>query len=740
MTSTIDAPTETHATPSEPVLTPAVSRPFAKRFILGGSGDPSWARPTLLGLLLVTAVGYLWNLGINGYSNDFYAAAIQAGSHSWKAMFFGSFDSQSFITVDKPPASLWPMELSGRIFGFSSWSMLAPEALEGVAVVGLVYGCVHRLVGRGTGRNELGHAMGLVAAGLLAVTPVASLMFRFNNPDAFLLLLLTGATYCVVRALQSGRTPWLLGAGSLVGFGFLAKSGQGLLTLPAFGVAYLFFGPLGWGKRFLQLLAAFGTTLLSAGWWIAIVELTPAADRPFVGGSTDNSELGLAFGYNGLGRLFGGQGNGGGGAGRAAGGGGGGGGFSGTPGISRLFSGDMATEISWLLPAALLAMVAGLVITARRPRNDVARAGIVMFGVYLLVTAATFSFAKGTIHEYYTVALATPIAGLVGLGGALMIQARATWFGRVALAVTVGLTAIWDVHLLNITPDFYPVLRYTVGFAAVVAVAAILVGPRFKEVALVAAVSAVVVGVLGTSSFAVDNLGLAHTGSTPTSGPSTSGGFGGGGAGGGFGGGTGTRTRGTGTGTGFGGGTAPEGGFGGGAPGTGTAPGGTGTAPGGTGTGTAPGGTGTAPGGTGTGTAPGGAVGGGFGGGSTTESAALTTLLKDAATKWSAAATSSMTAGPLELASDTAVMSLGGFNGGDDAISLQGFEKLVAAGEVHYYIGGGQGGFGGRGRGGSASDSGSIASWVTANFTATTVGGTTVYDLTKSTTTAATAA
>jgi len=149
-------------------------------------------RAALLGLLVTTAILYLWNLGASGYGNDFYAAAVQAGTKSWKAFFFGSFDSSNFITVDKPPASLWPMEIAGRIFGFNSWSMLAPQALEGVLAVWLLYAMVKRWFGT---------TAGLLAGALLAITPVAVLMFRFNNPDALMTLLIVLAAYCVTRAL-----------------------------------------------------------------------------------------------------------------------------------------------------------------------------------------------------------------------------------------------------------------------------------------------------------------------------------------------------------------------------------------------------------------------------------------------------------------------------------------------------------------------------------------------------------
>ena len=204
----------------------------AKR-LLRGTG-PRWERPALLGLLALTAFLYLINLSRNGWANDFYAAAVEAGTKSWKAFFFGSFDSSSFITVDKTPASLWVMELSGRIFGVNSWSVLVPQALGGVACVGVLYAAV---------RRWFGPVAGLIAGLTLALTPVAALMFRFNNPDALLVLLLTAAAYTMVRALENGRSRWLVFAGLLLGFAFLAKMMQAFLVVPGFAVAYLWAGP-----------------------------------------------------------------------------------------------------------------------------------------------------------------------------------------------------------------------------------------------------------------------------------------------------------------------------------------------------------------------------------------------------------------------------------------------------------------------------------------------------------------
>ena len=264
--------------------------------LTGPAGSPRWERPTLLMLLAATAVLYLWNLGASGWANAYYSAAAQAGSQSWKALFFASSDAANSITVDKPPVSLWVMGLSARIFGVSSWSILVPQALMGVAAVGVLYASV---------RRTFGPAAALIAGTVLATTPVATLMFRFNNPDALLVLLLVVAAYAVVRAQEKASTRWLVAAGALVGFAFLTKMLQALLVVPAFGLVYLIAAPTTLWRRVRQLAAALAALVASAGWYIALVELVPASARPYIGGSQNNSILELTLGYNGLGRITG---------------------------------------------------------------------------------------------------------------------------------------------------------------------------------------------------------------------------------------------------------------------------------------------------------------------------------------------------------------------------------------------------------------------------------------------------
>ena len=697
---------------------PVTQLPRRGRLAQGPAPSAAWYRPAVIVLLLFTALLYLWDLSSSGNANSFYAAAVQAGSLSWKAWFFGALDKSSFITVDKPPGALWVMGLSARLFGYSSWSLLVPQALEGVAAVGLLAAAVRRVAGP---------AAGLVAGLALALTPAAVLIFRFDNPDALLVLLLVLAAYCVTRALEAGRTRWLVGAGAAVGFAFLTKSGQALLPVPALGLAYLVAAPVPLRRRVAQLAVALAAMVVAAGWWIAAVLLWPAADRPYIGGSTDNNPLELAFGYNGLGRLFGGAGNAGGGGGPGGTGSGAGGntGFGGATGLARLFRGEFGLEISWLLPAALLLLGVGVWLTWGRVRMDRTRAALIVWGGWLLVTAVTFSYMKGTIHPYYTVALAPAIAALVGIGGTLLWERRRD-LGRVAyaaLAVVVLVTCAWDVELLRSQSSFAPSVSDAAVVIAVLAVVALVIAAvRLRargRLAVVAGLGTVLALAVPVGAWGLATAGTPHSGSIPTAVASSgSGGLGGGGLPGGA-----ARPGATGAGAVRGGartGTEP-----GGSPGAaGTRPAGTrpsGGAPSGQMTGESPAGR------SGRGGSPGGLSAGG--GGQTTVSKALVAALKQTTTRWAAAVDGSQSAASLELATGgQAVMAIGGFTGSDPAPTLAQFKAYVAAGDITYYIAGG--GMGGGPGGGSGSAS-QITSWVEAHFKSVKIGGQTVYVLHK---------
>ena len=481
-------------------------------------GRPRWERPALLALLAGTAVLYLWGLGSSGWGNDYYAAAAQAGTQDLTAWLFGSHDAGNSITVDKPPAALWVMALSGRLFGFSAFTMLLPQALMGVGAVGFLFAAVRRVGGPG---------VGLIAGAALALTPVAALMFRFNNPDALLVLLMVAAAYFVVRATENGSTRWMALAGSALGFAFLAKMLQAFLVVPGLALAFLVAAPIGMWQRVWKLMVGAAAMIVSAGWYIALVELWPAGSRPYIGGSSSNSLLQLALGYNGIDRIAGG-GQPGGGAGEHGGFGGAGNiFFGGAPGIGRMFGQSMGTEVSWLLPAALIGLIAALWLTRKAGRTDRVRASLLLWGGWLLVTAAVFSFMDGTIHPYYTVALAPAVAALVGISVRELWQIRDRLWSRLVMAAMSAVTGVWAFVLLDRTPDWMPALRWVVLVGSVVVAVMVAAGAQRKgtQIAVLAA-GAILFAVAAPAAYAVQTVATAHNGPISTSGPSKGDAFG----------------------------------------------------------------------------------------------------------------------------------------------------------------------------------------------------------------------
>ncbi|MFD8253152.1 glycosyltransferase family 39 protein [Streptomyces werraensis] len=676
----------------------------------GAPATPRWARPAFFALLLATGLLYLCNLQASGYANSFYSAAVQAGSQSWKAFFFGSLDAANAITVDKPPAALWPMALSVRLFGLNSWAILVPEVLMGVGTVAVVHASV---------RRRAGHGAALLAGAVLALTPVAALMFRFNNPDALLALLMAVACHLVVRALEDGRTRWLVWAGVAIGFAFLAKTLQAFLILPALAVVYAVCAPVRPRKRCVQLALATVALVVSGGWWVAVVELWPASSRPYIGGSQNNSFLELTFGYNGLGRLNGDE------TGSVGGGGGpGGGGGWGETGWDRMFNDDIGGQISWLLPAALILLVAALVLTRKAGRTDVTRAAFLVWGGSLLTTAGVFSFMAGIFHQYYTVALAPCLAAVTGMGAAALWHRRRETWAALTLAAAVTATAAWGYVLLHRTPDYLPWLRWLVlvgGLTA--ALGLVFAGRAGRRVVLAAAALGVAASLAGPTAYTLSTVREGHSGSIVTAGPAS---------------------------TGMGGGGRPPGGAqdggpgGGGTPGQGGGPGGGGSPQNGTPPNTdGTGGNGGFPdggpsgqegttGALGRGSREGAGM-GGLLGGTDVDAEARELLETDAGDyTWAAAAVGAQNAASYQLATGEPVMAIGGFNGTDPSPTLAQFQRYVKDGRIHWFVsGGGTGGGGGRGQGDGTGASSQVTAWVQANFTQVTAGSATFYDLTR---------
>jgi 4-amino-4-deoxy-L-arabinose transferase-like glycosyltransferase len=641
--------------------------PLWQRLVRSRASTPAWEMPALLCLLALSALLYLWDLGREGMANTFYSAAVMSGSQSWKAFFFGSFDAASFVTVDKPPVALWVMELSARLFGFSSWSMLVPQALAGVAAVGLTSLTV---------RRHAGAVAGLIAALVLALTPVAALMFRYNQPDGILTLLLVASAYTTLRAVESGRIRWLVATGVLLGFAFNTKMLQAFLVLPAFALVYLVAAPPRLGRRILGLLGAGIALLVSAGWWPLVVMLIPAADRPYIDGSTNNSIWNLILGYNGLGRIFGGSG-----------GGGGGFGFGGAAGLGRLFNAENGGQVSWLLPLAGLALVVGLALRWRAVRTDLGRAGYLLWGGWALVTVAVFSFMTGIFHPYYSVALAPAVGALVGMGLVDLWRLRQSSLTRWLLPAGFAVTGVWAFVLLGRTPDFQSWLRYAVLVVSLLSALVLLI-PLSRRLAVAAITAGLVAVLAGPAAYTFDTVPTTQSGATTSAGPAVSqaGGFQPPAGGGNF--------------------QPPEG-----APAFPQPPAGSAGVP----------------------------SGGTFGnrGQQVSASPALVKYLlanRGQAT-WIAAVEGSMNAGNLELTSGQPVMAMGGFLGSDPTPTLSQFQSLVAQGKVRYLLVQSDGGaIGGRAIGGGSSGGtvAQVVSWAEAHGKVVTIAGVsgfTVYDL-----------
>jgi 4-amino-4-deoxy-L-arabinose transferase-like glycosyltransferase len=475
--------------------------------------------PELAALLVLAGVLYLWALSRNGFANDYYSAAVRSMSTSWHAFLYGSFDASGVMTVDKPPLALWVQALSARVFGFNSWALLVPQALMGVATVALAYDLTKR---------QFGRAAGFVAGLALVLTPITVAVSRHNNPDALLVLCCTAALWCVVRAFADGRTRWIVLAGVAVGLGFEAKMAAALLVVPAIAAAWLWVAPRGRGKAAGQLVAG-GAAMTAVGLaWPMLMWLTPAADRPWISGTSDNSVWSLILGYNGLGRLTGQDGGPGGGAGGPGGGGGGGFGgnglFGGQPGLFRLLNEALGGQGGWLLGVAVVGGL-GLLVATRLRRSDPRTGWVLLVGGAFLTTAVAFSRAQGIFHPYYVSQLAPLIAALVGATAALILRrdVRARVVGPAAVLAAVAT----EIAILRDNPtslSWWPGLLAAGGVLAAAGLAFVL-APKLRAYVVAAALALLL---LAPGAWTTETLGHATSGTFPAGGPaSTSLGMGG---------------------------------------------------------------------------------------------------------------------------------------------------------------------------------------------------------------------
>ncbi|RMH82240.1 MAG: glycosyl transferase, partial [Actinomyces sp.] len=578
-------------------------------------------RGVLAAILVFATVSYTWALDVTGAVNEYYAAAALSGSVDAKAWFFGSLDSGNFITVDKAPFALWVQVAAVRVFGWSDWSLLLPQAALGVATVALLYAAVRRLGGS---------AAALVAAGVLATTPVTVALVRSNLPDAFLVFCLVAGAWALTRAIAGDGRRWLFVAMAFVGLGFNAKMLQAWIVLPGFAVTWALFGPDTWRRRIRDLAAAAAVVLVVSFSWLTVVDLWPASARPYVGGSNDNTVLDLVLGYNGLGRIFG-QG----------------GAPIGTAnpfdsGVSwlRMFNAENADQISWLLPAAVIGLVAAGIVAWRHGRRRVL-AALTLWGSWTLVTALVFSRAEGIYHPYYTVALAPGVAALVGVSAQVLWSHRHEHPVRLAMAGSLLVTGWWSTRVLARVPDWNPWLGPTslaLAIAAAVIVVAAAHGPGRRRVSALAAGTGIVALSLAPAVYSTATLFNEHPAQSPEAGPAVA----------------------ASTGAGV---PVPR------------APGATAGGDGIEGTG------------------PGGQPGAGTD--TSTADAALLSYLLDEwdGERWIVAVEGSHVASPLIIAGDgVPVMAFGGFNGGDPTPTADELAAAVAAGELRFVLTGAGGG------------------------------------------------
>ncbi|MEE1835530.1 ArnT family glycosyltransferase [Streptomyces sp. SP17KL33] len=641
-----------------------------RRLFTGAPEDPRWARPALWAILVLATALYAWNLSsVTG--NTFYNAAVYSGTKSWKAFFFGALDAGSFITVDKPPFALWVMGLSARVFGYGTWQLLLPMVAVGVGSVALLYRMVKR---------DFGAVAGTIAALALTLTPITVALTRDTNPDPILVFLMLLGAAALMKAVRTGRLMPLVWSGVAIGFAFNTKMMQAYVVLPVFFLVYLWAANASLGRRVRNLAVGTVALVVSSAWWMVVVDLIPASSRPYIGGSTDNTVWDLVIGYNGFGRIFG--------ASASAGSQGNGASFGGEASVYRMFNEIMGGQISWLIPFAIVALVGGLVLRGRAPRTDTKRAALLLWGGWFVLHYLTFALAEGTFHPYYVTAMAPGVAALAGAGGVMLYGAfkegpvamgvppldrSREWGKGWVLPPAVAASAVWAVVLLQRVSGsgtVYTVAQVVAGVAGAVAVIGLVVGRFMRRRKLIglASIAAVVALLAGPTAYSLSAATTASTnGTNPTAGPSTGGGMGGGG--------------------GMGDGQRPSG----------NAPGATGNS----------GSTGS----TGSGTSNSGR--GGMGGGSQV-SAEMITYLKenqDGAT-WLVAVATDQTASSIILESGEPVISMGGWSGSDEAMTLAKLKALVKAGKLHYIV------VGDSGRGGNSTAAIEVAEWVKENGSA----------------------
>jgi len=514
---------------------------------------PAWHQLALGSIALISIFMNFYQLGANGFGS-YYPPAIRSMMDNWHNFFFASYDPGGFVTVDKPPVGFWFQVISAKIFGLNPVSILLPQALAGVLSVLLLYYLV---------RRHFGVVAGLLAALALAITPISVVTNRDVTIDSTLALFLLVGAWAVIRAAETGKLRWLLLSAVIVGIGFNIKMLEAYLVVPAFGLLYLLAAPKSIRKRIGHMALAGLVLLVVSFSWIAVVDLTPASQRPYVDSTQDNSELSLALGYNGIERLLGGVFGGRGGAtGTPPTNGNGTSSTAGThptngiggstnfgrngagqqqPGAAsplRLFQEALGSQVSWLLPLALLGMLA--LAWQRRPRfrEDRQQHSLILWGTWLLTMGIFFSVA-GFFHQYYMTEMAPAIAALFGIGLVIMWKdfRNGGWRGWL-LPLALVATVAEQVYLLNSYPTWSSWMVPIIVVLSIVTVV-VLVGARLAphlhvkapgtRFLLPALVAGVLVLMLAPTVWAITPILLSKQADTLVAGPPQTGNFGGGG-------------------------------------------------------------------------------------------------------------------------------------------------------------------------------------------------------------------
>ena len=471
----------------------------------GNRTDPAWERPTLLIILALNTALNFWNLSINGWGNYFYTAAVQSGTKDLTSAFFGSSDWGNSITVDKPPLSLWAMEISVRIFGFSPLSVLAPQAVMGVASTFLIYLIV---------RRQFPPLAALIAAGIFLTTPIIVLMSRYNNPDPLMILLMLLAVYLVQHAIASEKAKFFIWAAIALGLAFMTKQLQAMLVLPSLGIAFLFWFRASWPRKIRQSLAAMATLAVTGGIWMAVVDLVPPSLRPYVGGSPTNSVLELTLAYNGVDRVIQTEDD------TAA---------NLIPeqfrqvdsdaGFARLLNPNYGQEIGWLLVCGIICTIAILALWKFLPATRGARATAFLAISWFVGTYLVLSFMGDQIHTYYTAALAPSLSLVIGLTAGIYIDNRRKLVAvrlAAAVAVLAGSTSAWLLlNSIEECPLWLPTSVLATGAVGASMLASVAPNRTLQWVGSLAAAIALLAGPIATS---LHNVSIPHNGSNPVSG------------------------------------------------------------------------------------------------------------------------------------------------------------------------------------------------------------------------------